>query len=91
LAGVDGILEYGASLFRGKLMKRRKHRSEPLQFTWDFHGINRVRVESNVIPRGCPDLLEGPEVWVFIREQYLKDLGMRLELSRKVQPRSAAA
>jgi hypothetical protein len=91
LAGIDGILKYGASLFGRKVMKRRKHRSEPLQFTWDFHGINRVRVESNVIPRGCSDILEGPKVWVFIRKQYLKDLGMRMELSRKVQPRPAAA
>jgi len=74
LTGVDGILEYGASFFWRKMMKRRKHRSEPLQFMGDLRRINRVRIESNVIPRGRPDILECPEVWVLIREQYLKDL-----------------
>src|ERR1700687_388462 len=29
-AGIDGFLNYGASLFRRKMMKRREHRSKPL-------------------------------------------------------------
>jgi hypothetical protein len=84
LAGVDGILEYGASLFWRKMMKRRKHRSESLQFTRDFYRINRVRIENNVILRSRSDILECPEVWVFIRKQNVKGPSIGLELSRKV-------
>jgi hypothetical protein len=84
LAGVDGILEYGASLFWRKMMKRRKHRSKPLQFTGDSRRINRVRIESNVIIRSRFDILECTEVRVFIREQNMKNLCFWLEFSRKV-------
>jgi hypothetical protein len=84
LVGVDGILEYGASLVWRKMMKRRKHRSESLQITRDFHRINRVGTESNVILRSHSEILECPKVWAFIREQNVKNLRIWLELSRKV-------
>jgi hypothetical protein len=83
LAGIDGILEYGASLFRRKMMKGRKHRSKALQLARDFHRVDRVRVESNAILSSRSGLWECAEVGVFIRKQDVKDAGIGLELSRK--------
>jgi hypothetical protein len=83
LPGVDSILEYGASLFWRKMMKRRKHGSEPVQFTRDFHRINGAWIESDVILRSYCGFLKRPEVGVFVCEQNAKDLCIGLQLSRK--------
>src|SRR5258707_10464413 len=91
-AGIDGILKYGASLFRREMMKRREHRSEPLQFRRNFHRVNRVRIVSNAILRRRFGIFECPEVWVFICEPNVRNLKsrraslelLRLELSRKL-------
>jgi hypothetical protein len=64
-----------------KTMKGREHRWEPLQFTKDFHRINRVRIVCNVIPSSRTDILECPEVWVFICEPNVKSRCVSLELS----------
>src|ERR1019366_8117154 len=87
--GIDGILENRVSLFRRKMMKRREHRSKPLQFMRNFHRVHRPRIKGNVILRSRSNIFECPEVGVFICEPNLKDRRVsfelsRLELSRKV-------
>ena len=64
--------------------ERREHRSKPLQFTRNFHRVNRARIESNVILSSRSDILKCPEVWVFICEPNVKGRYVSLELWGKV-------
>src|SRR5208282_1379299 len=80
--GIDGILENRVSFFWRKMMKRREHRSQPLQFTRNVHRVHRPRIKSNVILRNRSDIFECPEVWVFICEPNLQDRCVSFELSR---------
>src|ERR1019366_8690963 len=87
--GIDGILEYGASLFWRKMMERREHRSQPRQFTRNFHRVHRPRIKGNVILRSRSNIFECPEVGVFICEPNLKDRRISFELSRLELSRKA--
>ena len=91
MTGVDGILEYGASLIAGKMMERRKHRSESGQFNGNVSRVNRVRMEKQMISRRFFDKFGCAEVWIFIGEENVKVLRVAMELLRKVQPRASAA
>ncbi len=75
-AGIDRILQNGASILRRKMMERCKHRSQPLQCTRNLHRVNRLRIESNVVVRGRADTLECLEIRIFIREPNLKARGI---------------
>ena len=66
------ILQNGASILRRKMMERRKHRSLGPSSTRNVHRVDRVRIEGDVMLGSRVDLLECPEIWIFVREPNLK-------------------
>src|SRR5580698_62896 len=102
-AGVDGILQDGASILGRKMVERGKHRSQPFQCAGNVHGVDGFRVVANVVVGRDAHTFEGLEIWVFIGEPNLKVGGIwggifgcvfgaaAAEVARKVEPRAASA
>src|ERR1700683_2749641 len=95
-AGINGILQNGASILRRKMMERGKHRSQPLQCPGNLPRVNRLWIESDVVVRGRADTSECLEIRIFIRDPNLKACGISSgvtasQLSSKIQPRTTSA
>src|SRR5579872_319041 len=95
-AGIDGILQDGASIVWRKMMERRKHRSQPLQCTRYLHRLNRFWIETNVMIRRRAHSFESFKIRIFIGEPNLKVRGvscgvLALKVSNKIQPRAPSA